>query len=124
MPALVIATRHRGADLPQDSPMPLLSRRRVIGAQMMISEVTLQKGSDVPLHSHANEQMTCVLRGCLRFTFGEGDGRAMDVTAGQVSHLPSGVPHAALALEDTVVLDLFSPPSATTGIDGPAGASA
>jgi hypothetical protein len=32
-------------------------------------------------------------------------------------HLRSGVPHSAEALEPTLVLDIFSPPSEKTGID-------
>jgi quercetin dioxygenase-like cupin family protein len=39
------------------------------------------------------------------------------VRAGEVILLPGGLPHSAEAVEDTVVLDVFSPPSATTGID-------
>ena len=44
------------------------------------------------------------------------------VVGGEVLHLPANVPHSAEALEDSVLFDLFSPPSATTGVDaaGPA----
>ena len=107
-------TRARWTDLPADSPMPLLERRRVIGSQCMISHVTLTKGCTVPSHTHANEQMVCVLSGCLRFTLASG---TTDVRAGEVLYLPPHAPHAAVALEDTTVLDVFAPPSATTGID-------
>jgi len=41
----------------------------------------------------------------------------MIVEAGEILHLPSFVPHSAEALEDTLVLDIFSPPSEKTGID-------
>lgn len=107
-------------ELPVDRPMALLERRRVIGEKAMISHVTLRKGCDVPLHSHENEQFSAVLRGCLRFTLGAAgspDRREEDVRAGQVIHLPSNLPHAAVAIEETEVLDVFSPPSAMTGID-------
>lgn len=115
------ANFYRWADLQQDSPMPLLSRRRVIAEKMMISEITLKKGCDVPMHQHENEQISCVLRGWLRFQTQLTDGKTQqhDVRGGEVLVLPSHVPHSALAMEDTVVLDLFSPPSATTGIDQP-----
>jgi quercetin dioxygenase-like cupin family protein len=102
--------------------MALLERRRLIGAQAMISHVTLFKGCFVPSHAHANEQFCCVLSGRLRFGLGaEGapDRREVTVGAGEVLHLPSNLPHSAEALEDTVVLDIFSPPSQTTGIDRP-----
>ncbi|MDQ3310196.1 MAG: cupin domain-containing protein, partial [Gemmatimonadota bacterium] len=32
------------------------------------------------------------------------------VRAGEVLHIPSGVPHKAEALEDTLDVDIFSPP--------------
>lgn len=99
--------------------MALLERRRVIGERAMISHVTLFKGCFVPTHSHANEQITCVISGRLQFQIGEGENpQTIIVSLGEVIHLPSGVPHSAEALVDTVVLDVFSPPSETTGIDG------
>ncbi len=105
--------------LPTDAPMPLLSRKRVMGEKMMISELVLQPGCMVPLHHHENEQFSCVLRGHLRFTVLDATGaeRIVDVRGGDVLHLPSQVPHGVVSIEETLVLDLFSPPSATTGID-------
>lgn len=114
------AVHHRWDHLPIDKPMPLLSRRRVIGEKAMISDVRLEKGCHVPTHAHENEQFTCIVSGKLRFGIGaEGaaDRYEVDVAAGEVIHLPSNLPHSADALEDTRVLDIFSPPSATTGID-------
>ncbi len=112
--------RHRWAEMTADFPMPKLDRKRIIGEKMMLSLVRLDKGCLVPTHAHENEQLTCVLKGCLRFTLGaEGaaDRKTVDVRADEVLHLPSGAPHAAEALEETLVLDCFSPPSAGTGID-------
>lgn len=100
--------------------MPLLSRRRVMGEKMMISEITLDKGCEVPVHHHENEQFSLVLSGWLRFTtVSAGKNTQHDVRGGEVLHLPSNVPHSVVAMEETLVLDLFSPPSATTGIDRP-----
>lgn len=114
------ATVQEWDSMPVDAPMALLERRRVIGEKAMLSHITLRKGCDVPTHSHANEQFSAVLSGRLRFGLGaEGspERREVDVRAGQVIHLPSHLPHSAHAAEDTVVLDIFSPPSAGTGID-------
>lgn len=110
---------HNWGKLPQDSPMEKLSRRRIIGEKIMISEIHLEKGCHVPMHHHANEQFSCVLSGWLRFSIQKSDRSIdqIDVRPGEVMQLPSHIPHAAEALEDTLVLDLFSPPSATTGID-------
>lgn len=111
---------HRWSDLPTDSPMALLARQRVIGEQAMISRVTLQKGCCVATHAHPNEQFACLLSGRMKFALGaEGarDRREVIVSGGEVLHLPPNLPHSAEALEESVILDIFSPPSATTGID-------
>ncbi|MFM9956879.1 MAG: cupin domain-containing protein [Phycisphaerales bacterium] len=106
----------RFADLPVDAPMPLLERRRVIGEKAMISHITLRQGCVVPMHKHENEQFSVMVSGRLRFVFEDGLP-PMTLGAGEVIHLPSNLPHGAEALEETIVLDVFSPPSATTGID-------
>jgi quercetin dioxygenase-like cupin family protein len=114
------ATVHRWSELTVDRPMSLLERRRVIGEKAMISHITLKKGCVVPSHDHENEQFSCVLSGRLRFGLGaEGtrDHKTASIGPGEVIHLPSRLPHSAVAEEDTVVLDIFSPPSQGTGID-------
>ncbi len=114
------ATVYRWSDLPSDSPMELLRRQRIIGEKMMISNVFLDKGCFVPAHSHENEQISYILSGQLRFIIGEIGSpawRELVLNPGEILLLPANVPHSALALDDTQVLDLFSPPSATTGID-------
>ena len=119
-PATAVAARWE--ELPADHPMPLLERRRVIGEKAMISHIVLQKGFVLQTHSHENEQFSVVLRGRLRFGIGaEGSPqrREVVVSAGGVLHLPSNVPHSAVAEEETLVLDIFSPPSVGTGIDRP-----
>ena len=111
---------YRWGDLESDEPMALLSRKRVIGEQAMISRVVLQKGCVVPRHAHENEQFACILSGCLKFELDSQTGTGNEtvvVKAGELIHFPSNVAHAAEALEDTGVLDVFSPPSETTGID-------
>lgn len=120
MPSSNRAVTYRWTELPTDVPMPLLERRRVIGEKAMISHVTLKKGCFVSTHAHPNEQFACILSGRLKFTLGDENAphrEEMTVHPGEILHLPSNVPHAAEALEDTVVLDIFSPPSTTTGID-------
>lgn len=114
------ATVHSWTKLVTDKPMALLERQRVIGEQMMVSRVFLTKGCDVPTHKHVNEQMSIVLSGRVRFGFdevGSAGRREVEVGAGEVVQLPAWVPHSAFAIEDTLILDIFSPPSATTGID-------
>jgi quercetin dioxygenase-like cupin family protein len=108
------------SELPTDRPMDLLERKRIIGEKAMLSQVMLKRGCKVPTHAHENEQFACVLSGKLKFGIGaEGSRERRDVVvgAGEVMVLPANVPHSAEAVEDTVVLDVFSPPSEKTGID-------
>lgn len=107
-------------DLPSDSPMPLLSRKRVMGEQMMISHVSLERGFKLQSHFHDNEQFACVLEGKVKFGLGkEGTSEYREVTAvaGDVLHLPSNLPHSAEVIESALILDLFSPPCQNTGVD-------
>ena len=91
-------------------------RRRTLvsGAAMMQMRVEFAAGSRLPEHRHPHEQVTHVLAGKLRFALnGGGDGangKTRDVGAGESIYLASNVPHAAEALEATVVVDTFSPP--------------
>lgn len=120
MPITTTAVRYRWSELPKDQPMALLERRRVVGQQAMISHVFLKKGCFVPTHAHFNEQFACILSGRLHFVLGDENTSSREewtLAAGEVLHLPANVPHSAEALEDTVVLDIFSPPSERTGID-------
>ena len=112
------AVLYRWDEMQSDEPMALLSRKRVIGEKSMISRVVLKKGCVVPRHAHENEQFACITSGALEFTVGdESQPHVVIARAGDVMHFPSNAPHAAEALEDTVVLDVFSPPSEKTGID-------
>ncbi len=87
-----------------------IERRIINGDQMMLTHVYLRKGAVVPRHSHVNEQFTYILEGALRFWIGEDGSEVLDVRAGEVLHIPSNVPHRAEALEDTLDVDVFSPP--------------
>ena len=108
------------SDLPTDRPMDLIERQRIIGEHMMISRVHLSKGFSVPTHNHQNEQFAVVLSGKIRFDIGPSDDPASESTtlgAGQVLVIPPNAPHSATAIEDTLILDIFSPPSEQTGVD-------
>ena len=104
------ATFYRWDDMPKEVLHDKLSRRLVTGERMMLAHVYLTKGCLVPMHQHDNEQLTYVLEGALEFTLGPDRSRVVVVGAGEVLHLPSNLPHEAVALEDTLDVDVFSPP--------------
>ncbi len=87
-----------------------IERRVITGERMMLAHVYLQKGSLVPQHQHENEQLTYILEGALHFWIGADRSEEVIVRAGEVLHIPSNVPHKAQALEDTLDVDVFSPP--------------
>ncbi len=97
-------------DMPRERVTDALSRRLITGERMMLAQVYLDKGCIVPRHSHENEQLTYILQGSLRFWIGEDGEEELVIRAGQVLHIPSSVPHMAEALEDTLDVDVFSPP--------------
>ena len=103
-------THHRWNDMPIEALSDSLGRRLITGDRMMLAQVYLKKGSVVPRHFHENEQITYILEGGLRFWIGADESQVIDVMAGEVLHIPSNVPHKAEALEDTLDVDVFSPP--------------
>jgi quercetin dioxygenase-like cupin family protein len=104
------AQHYRWADLPAEPMKGSISRRLITGQRMMIAHVYLKTGDDVPRHSHENEQITYILEGALKFWLGAHDEREVTVRAGEVLVIPSNLTHRALALEDTLDVDVFNPP--------------
>ena len=97
-------------DMPTEHLNPLLDRQFVAGEKSMLARLILRAGCVVPLHSHENEQITYILEGALHFWLGADGGREITVRAGEVLVIPSNLPHRALALEDTLDVDVFNPP--------------
>jgi len=98
---------YRWDDIPEEQLNELLTRKIITGDRTMIAHIFLKKGCVVPAHSHDNEQMTYILKGALKFTV---NGREILLSEGQVMHIPSNVVHAAVAVEDTLDMDIFCPP--------------
>ena|SRR2546423_11521529 len=93
-------------DIPTETLSATISRKIFTGERAMVSQVFIRKDGVVPEHHHESEQITYILEGALKF---ELEGREVVVRQGEVLHIPSNVPHRAVALEDTVDLDVFSP---------------
>ena len=104
------AIHHRWDEIPREQVSAQLERRLLTGERVMLAQVFLRKGCMVPRHQHVHEQFTCVLSGALKFWIGDDEGEERTVGPQEVLHLPSNVWHRAEALEETMVLDVFSPP--------------
>jgi len=101
---------YRWEDMPRERVTESLERRLITADRMMLAHVYLEKGCVVPKHSHENEQLTYILEGALHFWIGEDGEEELTVRAGEVLVIPSNIPHKAEALEDTLDVDIFSPP--------------
>jgi len=82
--------------------------RRVLvhNEDLMMVEVSFEKGSEAALHSHPHQQMSYILSGSFEF---ENDGEKRSLGKGDSVLLASGVKHRVLCTEEGKVLDVFNP---------------
>ena len=104
------AEHYRWDDIPREPMKGGITRQLITSKQMMIAHVRLKKGDEVPQHAHVNEQITYILEGALHFWLGAKGEREVTVRAGEVLVIPSNLPHRAVAVEDTLDVDVFNPP--------------
>ena len=113
------ATIHHLDQIEEDHPIPLIHRKTVSGDRVLLARVRLDKGCHVALHQHESEQVAYVVSGRVLWTLGapgSPEYRQVETGPGEVVVLPSLFPHGVDALEDTLIIDLLSPPGAM-GID-------
>lgn len=94
-------------ELPARQITPKITRRLVTGQNAMSVHFTLLAGAAIGEHHHPHEQISHILSGQLQFTIA---GESFTAQAGEVVVIPPYAPHAAVALADSVVIDIFSPP--------------
>jgi quercetin dioxygenase-like cupin family protein len=99
-------THYDWSQIPAERLNPLVTRKAIHSGSMTIARLELLKGAVVPEHSHHHEQVTLVERGALQFAI---DGGEKVVRAGESLVIPSHSTHGVVALEDTTVMDVFSP---------------
>jgi quercetin dioxygenase-like cupin family protein len=87
--------------------LPGVIRRTLgYGERALLCEISLQKGSVVPLHSHPHEQIGYLAKGRIEFTIG---GEKLIVGVGDGYAIPGDATHGAVALEDSVAIEVFAP---------------
>src|ERR1700760_2010780 len=98
-------------DIPVEELSPQIGRQFIVGTNVMIARVLLKQGAIVPLHQHHNEQVSYILSGALKFILKtEAGDKEITVRTGEALCTPPTPPHEAHALEDTIDLDIFTPP--------------
>jgi len=76
------------------------------GQKTHLTEFRLEKGSQIPVHSHPHEQTGYLVSGKMRFTIA---GEAFDTEPGCAWSIPGLVEHGVEVLEDCLVIEVFSP---------------
>ena len=103
------ARLHRLEDLDRERMMDRVERRYLSGERSTLAQIWLARGALVPAHTHESEQVSYVVEGALRFRLGADGADEVVGRSGEVLVIPSDLPHAAEALEDTYDLDFFAP---------------
>ena len=83
-----------------------IRRRMIVGSKEMLVRWEFTKGAVVARHSHPHEQIVVMVKGKLRFLVGDEE---RIIGPEDIVVIPPHMPHEADALEDTVVIDIFSP---------------
>ena len=87
---------------------PGIKRRTIAtGATMYQMRAELSAGSRLPEHKHPQEQIAHVIKGRMKLIVA---GVPHELTAGDAFYLARNVPHGVETIEDTIVIDTFSPP--------------
>jgi quercetin dioxygenase-like cupin family protein len=89
------------------------------GERAMLCELRLAKGSHVPSHTHPHEQIGYLVSGRFRFRMGK---EWLELGPGDSWCVPGDLEHEVEVLEDSVALDIFSPPREEYRDPGPLGA--
>lgn len=100
------AVLHRWDDIPDKQLAPGVRRRFLTADRVTIARFSLARGAVVPVHDHDHEQVSYVVSGALKF---QVDGKETIVRGGEALQIPSWAKHGVTALEDTQVIDVFSP---------------
>jgi len=78
----------------------------VHGEKTLMGHFNVAKGCAIPTHSHPHEQTGFMVSGRLRFKIEE---EVMEAESGDSWCIPGGVEHGVEALDDSVVIEIFSP---------------
>jgi quercetin dioxygenase-like cupin family protein len=100
-------TVYNWSQIPEEQVNPLASRQMIHTETMSVVRRRMSKGAVLCLHRHADEQISMIERGRLRFVVA---GEEEIVRGGETYVIPANAPHSVEALEDSVVMDLFSTP--------------
>ena len=76
------------------------------GEKTHLTEFHLTQGSIIPAHNHPHEQTGYLVTGRMKFIIA---GETFDAKPGDGWNIPSSVEHGVEVLEDSTVIEVFSP---------------
>lgn len=82
--------------------------RKVLASSgsLMMVEVTFKKGAVGTVHTHPHEQIGYVAKGSFEI---EIEGKKDIIKTGDSYYAFPNVPHGVVALEDSILIDVFTP---------------
>lgn len=86
-----------------------ITRQMITAGNMMLAQIFVPKGVSFPAHGISSEQVTIYLKGGAVY---QSEQSRIEAREGDILYIPAGVEHSDQVVEDTVVLDVFSPPRA------------
>lgn len=95
------------SDLPIEQVSDNIARKMIVGEKEMLVRWEFRKGGLAGRHDHPHEQIVMMVSGRLRLAVGNEE---RVLVPGDLVIIPPHTPHEAEALEDTIVIDIFSPP--------------
>jgi quercetin dioxygenase-like cupin family protein len=98
---------HSLRDLPEEKVTDKISRRILVGDNEMIVWWSMKAGAHAAAHRHPHEQIFWMISGTMDFRLGD---ERRTCRAGDLAVVPANVEHEAWFVEDTDVIDVFSPP--------------
>jgi quercetin dioxygenase-like cupin family protein len=78
----------------------------VFGEHTILVEFKVAAGKKIALNSHSEEQTGYLVSGHILLYL---DGKKYDMKPGNAWAIPRGIPHSVQILEDSVVVEIFSP---------------
>jgi len=92
---------------PESKPEPGLTRKvMAYNDKLFLAEHQMVKGWVGSVHSHPHDQVVYVVRGHLKVTC---QGKTFEICSGDSFVVRGDVEHGASALEDSLVVDVFTP---------------
>tara|TARA_B100001123_G_C15072195_1_gene932071 strand:- start:552 stop:881 length:330 start_codon:yes stop_codon:yes gene_type:complete len=93
---------------PVQTPFDGVMRNTLVwGEKTLLMQISIENGAVVTMHDHPHEQVGYCIKGCIEL---EIEGEIQTCPAGSAWVIPGGAKHEARALEDSLLIELFSPP--------------